>query len=101
MGGPVADSVPTEKSIEQKFLREATKRGWLCLKQNVIGRRGYPDRLVIRPDGLHVWVEFKRPGGRLSENQKACIELLEEHGCFVTVSFSAEDALNFVEGIKI
>ena len=93
--------VPTEKSIEAKFVRECAKRGWLSLKQNVIGRRGYPDRLVVRQDGLHVWIELKRPGGRLSEGQKVAIGQLEQHGAFVFVCFSADEAIGIIEGIKL
>lgn len=89
----------SEKSIEQSFVRMCKARGWLCLKQNVVGRRGFPDRLIIRADGAHVWIEFKRPGGVLSENQKACIQQLEQLGCFVAVCFDAADAINFVEGV--
>ena len=91
---------PTEKVIEQKFVRECVKRGWFCLKQNVMGRRGYPDRLVIKPGGIHVWIEMKRPGGKLSELQKITIENLEAQGCVVSVQFDAMEAINFMEGIE-
>lgn len=91
--------VPTERSIEAKLVRECAKRGWLCLKQNVVGRRGYPDRLIIRTDGQHIWIELKRPGGRLSENQKTNIARLEKQKCYVFVCFSADEAISIIEGI--
>lgn len=88
---------PTEAAIERKLVRECAKRGWLCLKQNVVGRRGYPDRLIIRPDGKHIWIELKRPGGRLSDNQKACIDRLVKQKCDVYIGYSAEEVLAIVE----
>ena len=91
---------PSEKSIEARFVRECTKRGWLSLKQNVIGRRGFPDRLVVRQDGLHVWIELKRPGGRLSEGQKVAIDQLTNHGALVFVCFSADEAIDIIERVE-
>jgi hypothetical protein len=90
-----------EKTIEAKFVRECKKRDWLCLKQNVIGRRGYPDRLVIRLDGLPVWIELKRAGGVLSENQKECGQELMRHNAYVFVCFDAMEAISIIEGIVI
>lgn len=40
-----------EKYIEQKLVREVKKRGGLCEKWNS-GSSGWPDRLVLLPDGL-------------------------------------------------
>ena len=81
-----------EKHVEAKFLKACKARGWLCLKQNVVGRRGYPDRLVIRKDGLHVWVELKREKGVLSDSQKQAISDLTAHSCKVLVCYETVDA---------
>lgn len=50
-----------EKYIEQKLVREVKKRGGLCEKWNS-GSSGWPDRLVLLPDGKFGLVEVKAPG---------------------------------------
>ena len=47
-----------EKYIEQKLVREVKKRGGLCEKWNS-GSSGWPDRLVLLPDGKFGLVEVK------------------------------------------
>ena len=46
-----------EKYIEQKLVREVKKRGGLCEKWNS-GSSGWPDRLVLLPDGRPVMVAY-------------------------------------------
>ena len=50
-----------EKSIEQQLVREVKKRGGLCEKWNA-GSAGWPDRIVLLPDGRIGLVEVKAPG---------------------------------------
>ena len=50
-----------EKYIEQKLVREVKKRGGLCEKWNA-GSSGWPDRLVLLPDGKFGLVEVKTSG---------------------------------------
>lgn len=50
-----------EKYIEQKLVREVKKRGGLCEKWNS-GSSGWPDRIVLLPDGKIGFVEVKAPG---------------------------------------
>ena len=50
-----------EKSIEQQLVREVKKRGGLCEKWNA-GSAGWPDRIVLLPDGRFGLVEVKAPG---------------------------------------
>lgn len=52
-----------ERVIERKLTREARRAGFLCLKLNVSGTRGWPDRLLIGPGGLVRFVELKRGRG--------------------------------------
>ena len=47
-----------EKYIEQKLVREVKKRGGLCEKWNS-GSSGWPDRMVLLPDGKFGLVEVK------------------------------------------
>lgn len=50
-----------EKYIEQKLVREVKKRGGLCEKWNS-GSSGWPDRIILLPDGKIGFVEVKAPG---------------------------------------
>ena len=50
---------------------------------------GVPDLFV--PE-LRLWIEMKKPGGRLSEAQKNMIEHLEGIGHTVIVAYGARDA---------
>jgi hypothetical protein len=90
---------PLERVTEAKFVKLCKGLNWLCLKQNVVGRRGYPDRLVIRDDGVHAWVELKRVGGQLSEGQKDSIAGLQLRGCHVSVQYDAAAAVGWVNSL--
>ena len=50
-----------EKYIEQQLAKEVRSRGGLCEKWNS-GTSGWPDRIVILPDGKVGFVEVKAPG---------------------------------------
>lgn len=50
-----------EKYIEQKLVQKVKKRGGLCEKWNS-GSSGWPDRIVLLPDGKIGFVEVKVPG---------------------------------------
>lgn len=67
---PRPDPPVTEASIEGEAVRWCEEVvGGLALKVTLPGRRGMPDRLFLFPDGLHLFVEFKKPGGKESANQ--------------------------------
>lgn len=50
-----------EKYIEQQLTKEVKIRGGLCEKWNS-GTSGWPDRIVLLPDGKAGFVEVKAPG---------------------------------------
>lgn len=68
-----------ERDVERYLIKECEKRGWLCWKFVSPGRRGVPDRIVIRP-GSVAFVEVKRKGGRVSPLQIRRIEELTRRG---------------------
>jgi len=55
----------TEKDIEAYFRDECKSRGWGCYKNISDPRRGgtpgFPDRTVVLPSGMVVFVELKSP----------------------------------------
>lgn len=59
-----------EKDIERDLVRMVKTHGGLCLKWVCPGWSGVPDRIVLLPGGRVVFVELKRPRGRLSQLQK-------------------------------
>ena len=68
-----------ERDVERYLVKECEKRGWLCWKFVSPGRRGVPDRVVIRSGGV-AFVEVKRKGGRVSPLQIRRIEELTRRG---------------------
>ena len=68
-----------EKYIEQKLVREVKKRGGLCEKWNS-GSSGWPDRLVLLPDGKFGLVEVKAPGKKPRALQVSRHKLLAKLG---------------------
>lgn len=52
----------SEKEIEKYLRRRATEAGLVCLKYTNSNEAGYPDRIVLLPDGAVVWVELKSRG---------------------------------------
>jgi hypothetical protein len=83
-----ADSVK-ETSIEDYFLRVAKR--YRCKQRKIMpffGPDGWPDRLLIWPDGRGTtdWVELKRPkGGVFQPKQEQVHAELRELGCHVEV----------------
>lgn len=72
--------------IEGPCVAFAVSRGWMEKK---IGDDGWPDRLFIRL-GLHVWHEFKVPGGPLTPKQIVRIPQLRAAGAKVYITDSVE-----------
>lgn len=63
--------VSREREIEAYLKRKVGEARGLCVKIIPDYARGFPDRLVLLPSGVTVWIETKRPrGGRLSVVQR-------------------------------
>jgi len=50
-----------EESIETYLRRRVKAAGGLCIKLSPFGQVGIPDRLVLLPGGVVVFVECKKP----------------------------------------
>ena len=70
----------TESALERRFVREAKLRGFVTLKLNVRGQRGWPDRLVVGPGKVVKFVELKRPNGRVDPLQSKVHQVLRRFG---------------------
>jgi hypothetical protein len=72
-----------EKDIEGASVKYARFLGYICLKVSPMGSRGWPDHLFINIHGVHIYIEFKRPGEPLKPLQEHRKKQLEERGCHV------------------
>jgi Holliday junction resolvase len=81
-----------ESVIERELVARVKAAGGFCLKVTVLGRRGFPDRLVILPGGKVCLVELKRPrGSRISIHQGEYIKLLMALNVDCFIVKNAED----------
>lgn len=80
-----------ESDVEARLVRGVEKLGGMCLKFRPDDHEGFPDRLVLLPGREDLWVELKRPDGRLSKMQALQHNRLKRLGREVTVLWSAED----------
>lgn len=73
-----------EHDVEAHLLARCPQMGFLCMKFTSPGRAGVPDRVFVTPMGT-VFVETKRPGGRLRRLQEEVIEKMRRAGAEVYV----------------
>ncbi|MCI7638714.1 MAG: VRR-NUC domain-containing protein [Clostridiales bacterium] len=85
-----------ESTVEARLVREVKKRGGLCYKFTSPGNPGVPDRIVILPGGITVYVELKTEIGRLAKIQKWQIEELRRRGAAVRVLKGMEQVMEFL-----
>lgn len=89
-----------ESSIE-RGLRERLKRlGCLFYKFVSPGNNGVPDRIVITPGGVVIFVELKKDGGELRPEQQLQRRRLTEHNANVVTIYGKPDADAFIQEIK-
>jgi hypothetical protein len=63
-------------------------------------KAGVPDICIIH-DGIAKWIELKAEKGTLSDDQKACHEMLRRAGCWVLVCRSLSDVEATLEAWEI
>lgn len=88
---------PREDVIEGEVVALAEKDGWLVRKLQYPGRRGAPDRMFVKfwydyNRARIVFIEFKRPGGKVRGIQRKEHQKLRERGAEVHVVDSVEKA---------
>ncbi len=82
----------SEKAIEHYFCEQMKLLGFPCIKQFNPYEAGWPDRLVVLPNGLVTWVEFKSTGKKPTAVQLLRHKALEELSHTVLVISSREEA---------
>lgn len=89
-----------ENEVEGHLRRRVEKAGGLCAKFLPDFARGFPDRIVLLPGGVLVWVETKRPqGGVLSPVQKVQHVLLRRLGQRVEVVWTKDQADDLIDSL--
>jgi len=74
-----------EIDIEEKVCKWAEENGWLAAKLQWLNQTGWPDRTFMK-NGVVAWIEFKKPGGRISKKQHYWINAMRELGLNVIVT---------------
>ncbi|WP_054637161.1 VRR-NUC domain-containing protein [Thalassobacillus sp. C254] len=87
----------SEKTIENNIKRYLASIGAWHIKThgNLFSKAGVPDILACI-NGRFVGIEVKKPGGKVSELQKANIRLIEKAGGVAFVSFSVEETKHYL-----
>ena len=88
-----------EKYIEQRLRQEVRRRGGLCEKW-VSGTAGWPDRIIIFPDGKVGFVEVKAPGEEPRKLQLYRHKQLRQLGCLVFVLDEPEQIGGILDEIQ-
>ncbi|MDO5395817.1 MAG: hypothetical protein Q4F07_07625 [Bacteroidales bacterium] len=90
----------SEKEIEKYLVRRTREMGLPCLKYSNPNMVGYPDRLIVLPQGRVVWVELKSRGCRPSKIQQARIASLRALGHQAFVIDSRAEVDNLINSLK-
>ena len=69
----------SEQQIQKKIINRLEKEGYLVLKLIKCNKNGYPDLLAVKENDT-MFIEVKRPEGKLSELQKARINEMRLKG---------------------
>lgn len=87
-----------EKTLENRLRQAVERAGGLCLKWTSPGRRGVPDRMVLFPGGVLVFVELKRPGEKVKAQglQDWWHSRLRQYGFGVEVISQPDEIAPFV-----
>lgn len=91
----------SEKMIEKRLVEEVKRLDGLIYKFNSQANNGVPDRLIVFPNNLIIFVELKKPkGGITSKVQEYQLEKLKEKGCITFIISNITEVLNFKKYVE-
>tara|TARA_R100001463_G_scaffold76672_10_gene130890 strand:+ start:12715 stop:12954 length:240 start_codon:yes stop_codon:yes gene_type:complete len=70
----------SEQKIQFKKIKELEQEGYYVIKLTTTNKNGIPDLIAIPKDSDVLFVEVKKPGGKLSKLQEYRIKELKQHG---------------------
>ena len=88
-----------ESAIESRLEKMVRERGGLCWKWVSPNLPGVPDRIVVLPNGLVIFVELKTEVGRLAKIQKYVIGELYKRNADVRVLRGMQEVKDFVNEV--
>lgn len=88
-----------EREIEQKLRREVEKRGGRCFKF-LSSVSGVPDRILLLPGGLVIFVELKKEGEKPRKLQEVQMRKIRELGFRVRVVDSEQEIQKLMREIE-
>ena len=88
-----------EVTVEDALTEGVEAKDGKCLKWVCPNRVGVPDRIVLMPGGLIVFVETKAPLGVLKSWQKRCHSMLRLLGFRVEVIWNLDQVNEFLCGL--
>ncbi|MGM9555066.1 MAG: VRR-NUC domain-containing protein [Oscillospiraceae bacterium] len=89
-----------ERDVESRLVSRAAALHGACVKFIPDNKRGMPDRIVMLPGGVLVWVETKKPkGGALSAVQKHRHKQLGALGQRVCVCWTIEQVDKLMDAL--
>lgn len=74
-----------ESKIQAKKIKELEKEGYYVIKLSLTNKPGIPDLIAIPPNCDVLFVEVKKPDGKLSKLQEFRLKELEQHGIKVEI----------------
>ena len=74
-----------EQQIQAKKIKELEAQGFYVIKLINTNKNGIPDLIAIPKDSDVLFIEVKRPDGKLSKLQEFRLKELEAHGIKVEV----------------
>jgi Holliday junction resolvase len=74
----------SEQKIQTKIINQLTKEGWYCIKIIKVSKNGIPDLMCLK-QGVTMFIEVKKPNGKLSELQRHRIKELRDLGFEVKI----------------
>ncbi len=86
-----------EVEIEARVVQYAESKDCLCEKLVMQGKRGWPDRTLLTPNGKVAFIEMKRSGGRTSRQQLQIHGMLRRRGFLVFVYDTFEEAKKLID----
>ena len=70
----------TEQQIQNKKINQLESEGYYVIKLTVTNKSGIPDLIALPKKSNVLFVEVKRPQGKVSELQKYRLKELENYG---------------------
>jgi hypothetical protein len=89
-----------ETDVESYLRREIKKLNGMPMKFISPGLRGVPDRLILFPGGVAIFVETKAPGDRPGKQQAYRHGQIRKLGFIVRVADTKEKVDKIIEEVK-